>query len=106
MPEEQTYPPINPVEVEHYDKERSKDHDVSPDIKAQIRELKKSEEDLLSGIDKSDAPSRKKYAADQPSEDIDPKKAKKILEDKEVHGKPLTDKQEGLFGAAAGKEED
>jgi len=57
--QEQTYPPINPVEVEHYDKERSKDHEVSPDIKAQIRELTDKEEELLSGIDKSDAPSNK-----------------------------------------------
>ncbi len=42
----------------------------------------------------------------QPSADIPPAKAKKILQDGEVHGKPLTEKQEGLFGAAAGKEKD
>ena len=42
----------------------------------------------------------------QPSADIPPAKAKKILQDGEVHGKPLTQKQEGLFGAAAGKEKD
>ena len=29
-------------------------------------------------------------------------KAKKILKDREVRGKPLTDKQKGFFGARAG----
>lgn len=29
-------------------------------------------------------------------------KAKKILHDKEVHGKPLTKKQRGFFGARSG----
>lgn len=38
-----------------------------------------------------------------PSEDIDPAKAKTILTEGKTKGKPLTDKQEGLFGAAAGK---
>ena len=45
----------------------------------------------------------KNYAASQPSSDIPAAKAKKILEDGEVHGKPLTDKQRGMFGAAASK---
>lgn len=33
-----------------------------------------------------------------------PSKAKKMLKDKEVHGKPLTKKQKGLFGMIAGGE--
>ena len=37
----------------------------------------------------------------QPSNEIDPKKAERILKDGEVHGKPLTDKQRDMFGAAA-----
>ena len=42
-----------------------------------------------------------------PSEETEmsPAKAKKILRDGEVHGKPLTDDQRGFFGAIAGKEE-
>lgn len=38
-----------------------------------------------------------------PSENISPEKAKKILKDKEVKGHPLTEKQKGMFGAAAGR---
>jgi hypothetical protein len=33
---------------------------------------------------------------------VKPEKAKKILKDGEVRGKPLTGKQEGFFGARAG----
>lgn len=33
---------------------------------------------------------------------LTPRKARKILRDKEVHGKPLTRKQKGFFGARAG----
>lgn len=40
----------------------------------------------------------------KPSDDISPDKAKQILEDGEAHGKPLTDAQKGMFGAAAGKQ--
>lgn len=40
----------------------------------------------------------------QPSDDITPEKARQILKDGEVHGHPLTEKQRGMFGAAAGKE--
>lgn len=43
--------------------------------------------------------------AAQPSERIDPRKARKILHDKEVRGHPLTEKQRGMFGAAADKED-
>ncbi len=46
---------------------------------------------------------RKLYKA-QPSDDISPDKARQILKDGTVHGKPLTDKQQGMFGAAAGKD--
>lgn len=42
---------------------------------------------------------------EMPSEDIDPQKARKILKDGEAQGKPLTEAQKGMFGAAAGKEE-
>ncbi len=38
-----------------------------------------------------------------PSEDIDPAKAKKIMGEGEIGGKPLSGKQEGMFGAAIGK---
>lgn len=39
-----------------------------------------------------------------PSDDIDPDKARQILRDGEVNGKPLSDKQRGMFGAAAGED--
>lgn len=39
----------------------------------------------------------------QPSSDIDPGKARQILADGTIHGKPLTDAQRGMFGAAAGR---
>jgi hypothetical protein len=45
----------------------------------------------------------KKHEASQPSDDISSAKAKKILEDGEVHDKPLSDKQKGMLGAAAGR---
>ena len=41
----------------------------------------------------------------QPSDDISPEKARQILEDGEANGKPLTDKQRGMFGAAASKKD-
>jgi len=43
---------------------------------------------------------------DQPSDKIDPEKAKKILEDGEIDGKPLTEEQRKMFGAAASRERD
>jgi hypothetical protein len=39
----------------------------------------------------------------QPSDDIDPDKACKILEDGTVQGQPLTEEQKGMFGAACGQ---
>jgi len=42
----------------------------------------------------------------QPSDKIDPEKAKQILEDGEVHGKPLTEDQRKMFAAAASREKD
>jgi len=39
----------------------------------------------------------------QPSDKVSPKKAEQILKEGEANGKPLTDKQRGMFGAAAGK---
>ncbi len=42
---------------------------------------------------------------DLPSSDISPEKARQILHDGEVNGKPLTDKQRRLFGAAASRGE-
>jgi hypothetical protein len=35
--------------------------------------------------------------------DVSPTKARKILRDGTVHGKTLTSKQKGMFGAIAGK---
>ena len=40
----------------------------------------------------------------QPSDDIDPDKARQILEDGEIDGEPLTEAQRGMFGAAAGRD--
>jgi hypothetical protein len=40
---------------------------------------------------------------DQPSDDLPGPKACQILKDGTVHGKPLTDAQRGMFGAACGK---
>lgn len=51
----------------------------------------------------ADNPDIRYAAGDQPSDDISPAKARKILDDGEVHGKPLTEAQRGMFGAAAGK---
>ena len=42
---------------------------------------------------------------EQPSEKIDPEKARQILHDKEVRGHPLTEKQRRMFGAAASRAE-
>lgn len=39
------------------------------------------------------------------SSDIPKEKAKQILKEGQIGGKPLTEKQKGLFGAAAGKGE-
>jgi CBS-domain-containing membrane protein len=39
----------------------------------------------------------------KPSRRISPEKARKILHDKEIRGKPLTEKQRKLFGAAASR---
>lgn len=44
---------------------------------------------------------KKKYAKELPSEHISPAKARKILEDGEIKGHPLTDKQRKMFGAAS-----
>lgn len=46
------------------------------------------------------------FAEDLPSEKIDPEKAKEILEHGEVHGKPLTEDQRKMFGAAASRQQD
>jgi hypothetical protein len=40
-----------------------------------------------------------------PSDDVSPEKAREILRDGHVNGKPLTESQRGMFGAAAGKDE-
>lgn len=39
----------------------------------------------------------------KPSSKVSPSKARKILHDKTVHGKPLTEKQRKMFGAAASR---
>ena len=39
----------------------------------------------------------------RPSSKINPTKARKILRDGKVRGKPLSKPQRGLFGAAAGR---
>lgn len=41
----------------------------------------------------------------QPSDNVSPSKARKILHDGEVNGHPITQKQRGMFGAAAGRGE-
>jgi hypothetical protein len=46
---------------------------------------------------------KKTKSKTQPSAGISPTKARKILKDGEIGGKPLTKKQRGLFGAAAGR---
>lgn len=38
-----------------------------------------------------------------PSEEVDPEKACKILQDGEIDGKPLTEEQRGMFGAACAR---
>jgi len=51
-------------------------------------------------------PEPKKEAFQQPSDQIDPEKARQILEDGQVGGKPLTEEQRKMFGAAAAKLKD
>jgi hypothetical protein len=46
-----------------------------------------------------------KPPAKQPSRKIPVEKAREVLRHGEVHGKPLTRKQEKMFGAAAGRGE-
>lgn len=47
---------------------------------------------------------QKSKESGQPSAKISPQKAKKMLKEGMAHGKPLTQKQKGMLGAAAGKE--
>jgi hypothetical protein len=42
----------------------------------------------------------------QPSDKVDPEKAKQILDEGKVHGQPLTEEQRKMFGAAASREKD
>ncbi len=130
------YPPTHPFEVERYEEEHAAKEEAAGEklkdewLETEELDIKGSEgpnageiaedlvltpdeiqalEDLASGIDKAGAPSRKKYAAGEvPSEtaDVSPEKAKKILEDGEIDGKPLTEVQRGMFGAIAGKAKD
>lgn len=80
----------------------------------------KDKETLLQGKDKEHIPGHeacegsemdvapgKKGKKSLPSDDADvsPEKARKILEDGEANGKPLTKKQRGFFGAIAGKKD-
>lgn len=51
-------------------------------------------------------PQQEQYTEEKPSDNIDPEKAKQILEDGTVHGKPLTEDQRKMFGAAASREKD
>lgn len=126
------YPPTHPMEVERYEKDHEereqaagkklKDDweedeeleidgsegpnagDIANDLVLTADEIQ-TMEDLASGISKIDAPSRKKYAAEElPSEaaGVSPEKARKILEDGEVNGYPLTEAQRRMFGAIAG----
>lgn len=47
---------------------------------------------------------KKKYGSTgKPSDKISSSKAKKMLRDNSAHGKPLTKKQKGMLGAAAGR---
>lgn len=48
----------------------------------------------------------KEQLQDQPSDTVDPEKAKKILEEGQAHGKPLTEDQRKMFGAAANRQQD
>ncbi len=127
------YPPTHPVEVERYEKKHAekeaaagkklkddweeKDEpaidgsegpnagDIAEDLVLTADEIQ-ALEDLASGIEKSGSPSRKKYAADElPSETtgVGPEKARKILQDGEVNGHPLTEAQRRMFGMIASR---
>lgn len=48
-------------------------------------------------------PCENKSVKSQPSTKVSPEKACTILKDGEANGKPLTDKQRGMFGAACGR---
>jgi len=45
------------------------------------------------------------YAGEPPSSHVSPAKAREILDDGTVHGRPLTPAQRRMFGAAAGRED-
>lgn len=76
-------------------------------IKSRYEQLEKAAQERYSwatkGLDA--APAKKEHMAaaeGQPSDKVSAEKAKEILRHGEVHGKPLSQAQKGLFGAAAG----
>ena len=72
----------------------------------EMAELGKVEHDLMGDLDRANA--RERSAAMSPfakrsrGSSVAPSKAKEILKDDEVGGRPLTSKQKGFFGARAG----
>lgn len=74
----------------------------APDAKTPSGDLKELVMQCLKEC-MADPAFRQQYS--QPSDKVDPEKAKKILEDDSAQGHPLTEKQKGMFGAAAGRAE-
>lgn len=86
---------------EHTVEERAKRKEEREDkagklLKEKGGEMNRAEKAFVGNFAKKDQ---------KPSADIPKEKAKQILKEGEVGGKPLSEKQKGLFGAAAGKGE-
>ncbi len=65
-------------------------------LKEKGGEMNKAEKDYVGHFVKKDG---------QPSSEISKEKAKKMLKEGEANGKPLSKKQKGMLGAAAGRGE-
>ncbi|MBC7238550.1 MAG: hypothetical protein H5T71_00405, partial [Chloroflexi bacterium] len=100
--------------VPSQDKERyTMDQDLLKQIIEAFNELdwvkwvkKKMAQEQAQGGGETEGDNPQQQYEDQPSDKIDPEKAKQILEDGTVHGKPLTEDQRKMFGAAASRERD
>jgi len=80
---------------ERFKKKEEREDKAGKLLKEKGKEMNKAEKAFVGHFTKKDA--------GQSSTDIPKEKAKQILKEGEVKGKPLTDPQKQLFGAAAGK---
>lgn len=85
---------------ELYEKAEDQEEEETPDDKERemIEEEDEEEGDVV-------AMPGEMGEKNQPSDNVSPSKTRKILHDGEVNGHPITQKQRGMFGAAAGRGE-